>query len=137
MSSSLQRSRSCESCGVGFVQRHHVERLQRFCSRACNARVHLKRAIQIGSLNPNWKGGVSDDAYAYKLVQMERFPHKVAARKAVYAAVKRGVLVRPGLCEDCGVACMPHGHHSDYSFPLSVNWLCLKCHRRAHEVRQC
>lgn len=61
--------------------------------------------------------------------------HKRAAHSAVRAALLNGSLVRPNCCEDCGAACVPHGHHEDYQKPLEVRWMCVPCHRRAHGVR--
>jgi len=53
-------------------------------------------------------------------------------------AVASGRLVRPDKCEQCGVKCKPQGHHTDYSKPLEVTWLCKACHAKTWklEVRQ-
>ncbi len=51
-------------------------------------------------------------------------------RNQVRDAVKRGDLVREP-CEECGA--MPtEGHHDDYSRPLDVRWLCVRCHGLEH-----
>jgi hypothetical protein len=57
----------------------------------------------------------------------------------VTAAIQRGDLIRPEKCEACG--CAPteklHGHHDDYTKPLSVRWLCRSCHfNHHHELRR-
>ncbi len=51
---------------------------------------------------------------------------------SIKRAVKSGTLIRPGFCEKCGIACKPQGHHCDYTKPLEVNWLCIKCHAEWH-----
>jgi hypothetical protein len=64
-------------------------------------------------------------------------PAKQAARRAVINAVRRGRLVKPTSCEDCGNAAPKralHGHHEDYSKPLEVEWLCTTCHGKRHRV---
>jgi hypothetical protein len=72
---------------------------------------------------------------AARAVQWSR-DHAEAARiisragNAVQRAMKRGTLVRPDACEECGRACKPQGAHSDYTRPLDVRWLCRSCHSR-------
>lgn len=65
-----------------------------------------------------------------------------AAHKAAYDAVRaakhKGLIKSPGACEKCGEAerfsatgrSLLHGHHHDYSKPLDLEWLCVKCHRK-------
>jgi len=36
-------------------------------------------------------------------------------------------------CEKCGEVKV-HGHHTDYSKPLDVVWLCSKCHGLEHRL---
>jgi hypothetical protein len=57
---------------------------------------------------------------------------KELARQMVRNHVARGTMVKPDHCEDCGNSCNPHGHHEDYSKPLSVSWLCSQCHGKRH-----
>ena len=58
---------------------------------------------------------------------------KRAAHMAVQYALRRGDMIR-GACEVCGDA-KTHGHHDDYSQPLSVRWLCAKHHGAEHIKR--
>ena len=104
------------------------------------AKLGLKRSAEAinshrpdhkGPSNPNWKGGISEDNYHYKKLQQQRYPERVAARKAVYDAVRAGRLV-PDSCKVCGVHTTT-AHHSDYSKPLEVEWYCRKCHRELHD----
>jgi hypothetical protein len=59
-----------------------------------------------------------------------------SVHNAVQAAIRRGDLVRPGQCDDCGAGGPVEGHHDDYSKPLAVRWLCTSCHRRADTARR-
>ena len=89
----------------------------------------LRRALsQAGSLSANvtpreWPPG-------YR----ERFPEKSAAHDAVASALRAGSMLKPEACESCGEASQLDAHHSDYSQPLSVRWLCRKCHSAEHQV---
>ena len=65
-------------------------------------------------------------------------PEKLAAKMAVLSAVRGGRLVRLP-CETCGTSpvaadgrSLVHAHHEDYSQPLAVRWLCVKCHFDEH-----
>ena len=78
---------------------------------------------------------------------------KMKARSLSAKAIKDGVLVRPDSCEQCGRRHAPWipeegvtrwgrvprriiAHHPDYSLPLSVEWLCDRCHRLRHLVER-
>lgn len=55
------------------------------------------------------------------------------ARYLVAYAVNTGKLVRPDSCERCNdTGRAIHAHHADYASPLTVEWLCVPCHRREH-----
>lgn len=55
---------------------------------------------------------------------------KYLASVAVNNAVRDGKLKKKP-CLFCGKLKV-HGHHSDYTKPLVVIWLCAKCHHRLH-----
>ena len=59
------------------------------------------------------------------------FPERAKAHKLVYAAVKKGDLIKQP-CERCGRK-DTHAHHEDYSKPLDVMWLCPVCHKARHK----
>jgi hypothetical protein len=58
------------------------------------------------------------------------------ARKQLRAALKRGLVAKADTCEWCGnkphSAQLIHAHHKDYSLPLSVEWICRRCHNDHH-----
>lgn len=55
---------------------------------------------------------------------------KSYARNSLHSAVKIG-LIKKKRCRVCNKKNV-HGHHEDYSKPLTVNWLCVKCHHLRH-----
>src|SRR5512146_1539806 len=53
------------------------------------------------------------------------------AHGAVHKAIKRGHLVRPDRCENCGTAAPVEAHHwhgYGREHILDVQWLCHRCH---------
>ena len=69
---------------------------------------------------PHWPWTPLDDD--------EKF--KVSARKKALYAVKIGRLI-PKPCEVCGESSVEK-HHTDYSRPLDVTWLCSAHHKATH-----
>ena len=67
-----------------------------------------------------------------KSAYIKRNPIKTAARYAVNNAIRDGKM-KKGPCEVCGTTEGIHGHHDDYSKPLSVRWLCHRHHRAEHK----
>lgn len=69
-----------------------------------------------------------------------RYPEKQAAKQEVTKALKSGRLIRPPVCQGCGLdpglardgRPLIQAHHEDYSRPLDVSWLCLSCHSAQH-----
>ena len=52
------------------------------------------------------------------------------ARYQVRRAIKKGILVRPDICENCRIPAKekPQAAHQNYYLPLNVRWLCRHCH---------
>ena len=60
-------------------------------------------------------------------------PEKRAATNILNSALKRGKVIKPSNCQECGSTGRIEGHHTDYTLPLNVEWLCNKCHRNRHK----
>lgn len=59
--------------------------------------------------------------------------HKSNAEQKLRRAVYRGLVKKADACQECGAQSSNiQGHHTDYSKPLYVKWLCPKCHGEAH-----
>ncbi len=62
--------------------------------------------------------------------QREMRPDQILAYAKVREAIRIGKLIRMS-CEVCGIS-KTHAHHSDYSKPMEINWLCNEHHRILH-----
>ena len=62
-------------------------------------------------------------------------PIKREASRLVCSAVRYGKMIKPTECSNCNKPSdRLEGHHSDYSKPLVVDWLCSLCHTEWHRV---
>jgi len=76
-----------------------------------------------------------DKIKKYKKEYRLKNPQKCRARKATEKAVKLGKIKR-GNCVICNMY-PTQAHHSDYSKPLKVTWLCKACHADLHFQERC
>lgn len=141
-SSSNLVARICVHCGAEFWAKVETVRRGggrlcsfRCCGRVGNRELRRRHPNSAGSLNPNWRGGISRNHVHYRELFRSRHPEKAAAHDAVRLAVAKGSLRRPFYCKRCGDPHRPFAHHDDYTKPLEVRWLCRRCHRIADKAR--
>jgi len=60
-----------------------------------------------------------------------RHPERCRAHSIVARAIAKGTLVK-SRCAVCGMKDDIEAHHTDYSRPLDVRWLCWYHHKREH-----
>lgn len=73
---------------------------------------------------------------AYQRKHMAAHPEACKARKTASNALRDGRIVRQA-CETCDGTRNIEMHHDDYSKPLEVRWLCMKCHKCLHRKHKC
>ena len=119
----------CKDC----TKRHSAERIARvkldpkwLANERSRCRVKQENYRKLGLA----KLGPADSSKMWAI----RNPAKRKAHNAAARAVRRGLLTPPSNCEDCGKDDRLHKHHWDYSKPLSVEWLCPKCHGARHRI---
>lgn len=65
----------------------------------------------------------------------EKNRDKVNAQAKLNYYIQKGDITRPMECSMCERASDKiEAHHSDYSKPLDVMWLCEKCHKKVHKI---
>jgi len=62
----------------------------------------------------------------------KRYPLKYAAHVVTQNYIRDGKLKTSESCSVCNSTESIEGHHDDYTKPLEVRWLCVKCHKEWH-----
>lgn len=150
---SQKRKVKCENCGKPFFTRHSQAK---WCPGKCRAIAERKCWRDYGRKNKEKRNQYHRKLYRadpekvirrigeYRKTKRgkemvkrkdarmrKKFPEKYSARQEVLKALKRGELKKEP-CNRCGSKKV-HAHHTDYSKPLKVIWLCEKHHREAHD----
>lgn len=115
--------------------------LQYVCKECFAAWYARNRSVIRQRQRELWRAKVdSDQEYNKKHWQKRKTKgyvpsrEKALARRKLRYAIDKGRLVKPSSCSQCGMRGRIHGHHSDYSKPLEVEWLCARCHGERHRV---
>lgn len=112
--------RNCTSCGKAITE--FYKSVPWACKQCHRKRASTSRKTEIGRQHSR----------NYSKQRYLKFRDKCLARAKVGAAIKAGVIKRPDTCEACSIIEPVEGHHSDYSQPLQVTWLCQLCHKSIH-----
>ena len=136
----IETMKRCTSCGEEKpLEDFRRERLGKYGRQArcreCKAAAQRERHAERGGHTEKkrkWEAENRERLKASKARYSARNPGKRDAKRLVWNALRRGDLVRPNSCSECGLACTPQAHHEDYSKPLVVTWLCVDCHKKRH-----
>lgn len=135
----------CRTCRttkpIGEFRRHaHSHDGHVHSCRSCQevARARRKVAIELTpeQIAEKHKKKLASNRRAVSRWQQEN-TEAVRAKAAVASALKRGVIAKPIRCQvrACKNSGRLHAHHSDYSAPLTVAWLCPAHHKALHHGR--
>ena len=144
----IMETKKCSECGRELPldqfnkNRGSKDGLQDRC-RECFSKYNRKRYAK-------YREAIKDRVKRYKeenpaneletrLKACEKNPTAKNAYRAVDAAIRAGVIDRSDRCSGCGCSNREHrieAHHSDYSRPLDVIWLCPVCHKALDAKRR-
>ena len=114
--------KKCEQCGGLVLPRTHTGGPEKiYCSDACATTARTKR----------WSKSQKGREYDRRRRLYPGFQRVRRARSAVRIAVANGTIIKPDCCEICNKEhSQIEAHHEDYSKPLSVVWVCSRCHKQ-------
>jgi hypothetical protein len=118
-------SKRCPKCGitkpVAEFYKHHRNVVSGYCKPCCvivQREWYANNRQRKSQINRTWR-----------LNNSERRKAMNRACGALWRAIKRGEIVRGTICEQCASTQTIEACHDDYSQPLKVKWLCIRCHR--------
>ncbi len=132
----------CRDCGLrlpldDFYRHHQMADGHLNVCRSCvcrNVRTRRAKDESVREYDRNRAKLPHRKALNRRVVKQYRADHpdRYKANTAVGNALRDGLLKKEPcfFCEAEEV----HAHHADYSKPLDVKWLCVKCHRRLHSI---
>jgi ribosomal protein S27AE len=124
----------CIECTKARVSAHREKNLDRIQS------YDRERATRPGRIAKNKIYTQSEKGKIVRKKAQEsyrnRYPMKYAAHVIFSNAVRDGNIVKQTVCSECGSNNQVHGHHDNYTKPLEVRWLCIKCHVAWHKVNK-
>ena len=122
----------CKSCYILKVKAHREEKAD-YYREYDNNRANLPHRVEARKAYSKTDQGKEHSKVAKQKWQKENVI-KRAANLIIGNAVRDGKIIKPLNCEVCN--CKPsrlHGHHDDYNYPMTVRWLCSKCHTAWHK----
>lgn len=63
----------------------------------------------------------------------EKHPDRYLCHTKVGTGLKNGSVTRPYKCDHCERETTLEAHHSNYSKPLDITWVCKNCHLKLHK----
>lgn len=122
----------CKECTKKDAHKHrdeNIEKIREYDRNRPNKNERIKKQLEYSKTD---KGKhvrfISTKEYRIKN------PSRYKANIAIGNALRDGRIFRPNNCEVCMIECRPQGHHDDYNYPLSVRWLCVRCHNDFHNT---
>lgn len=123
---------ACKQCHRAGIERYRAankEKCRKQAYRWLQRNLAARRAKQA-----IWRRNNPEKCNAILRRWRERHPEACKAHNIVGRAKRNGTLVPPSTCEHCGKQVRLEAHHPDYSKPLEVIWLCIRCHDRLEGV---
>ncbi len=133
--------KKCKACGIVKVVEEYYRQapsVMAVCKECHKARMKHLRNIDPGVRARERERAKKPHRRAKRREIVKRWrvenPDAYKAQTALGNALRDGRVSRPEYCELCGERGKVHGHHSDYQKPLTVRWVCPRCHHRMHHL---
>ena len=127
------RLNKCKECAREDVINHRESNLPKIKAYD-RARSKLPHRVAARAKYRQTAGGKEAGTKSNKKWRLNN-PVSRAAHVILGNAIRKGAIVKPTECSNCGASGRVYGHHEDYSLPLDVIWVCSSCHGEIHKRR--
>ena len=122
---------TCKKCYIEKVKNHQLENYEHYREYDKN-RANLPHRVEARAKYQQTEEGKESLRKSKKKWQ-ESNVIKRSAQIILGNAIRSGKINKQDICSICSKTGKIHGHHDNYAFPLSVRWLCPKCHTDWHK----
>lgn len=127
-------SKKCKECVKDEVHQNRLSKVD-YYQAYDRERANLPHRIALRKeVTKTWveDGRQAESQRRYR----DKYPEKYHAHTILGNAVRDGIVIKPDKCSRCGSEKQLEGHHTDYSKPLDVQWLCNPCHVDTRRIYQ-
>lgn len=128
---------SCKECVKLRVKNNRIRNIEKYReydrNRPNKIERNEKQKQRIKSLKETDPEKYANLTYRKANAHRKNNPEKALAWGRLNDAIRYGKIVKPNECVLCKIKCNPEAHHSDYSKPYDVMWLCSRCHHDLHK----
>ena len=122
----------CKACYILKVKAHREEKAD-YYREYDNNRANLPNRVEARKAYAQTEAGKIAGKKAKEKWANENVV-KRAANVIIDNAVRDGKIIKPPSCSKCNVTGVRiHGHHDNYAYPMTIRWLCSKCHTAWHK----
>ena len=123
----LNKCKICVKNRVNLYVAKNPEKIKFWANKYANSeKGKLSQSVYLQTEKGRLVRKIRNDQYK------KNHPLRFSARTIVAYEISKGQLFRPLLCESCDQTGKIHAHHSDYTKPLLISWLCEPCHKQWH-----
>ena len=120
----------CKNCTRSDVNKNRYGKLERY--RAYDRYRYETQPKRKALLAKRYGTEAQKESQMKSNLQYKKDRVKFSAHYLLSNAVRDKRIIK-GSCEMCGSTENINGHHDDYYYPLTVRWLCRKCHYAYHK----
>ena len=124
----LNKCKDCVKTRIGQHREKNIEYITEYDKK----RAMLPHRVKARKEYLKTENGIQAKTKAIKNYR-KKFPMIYASHVIFNNAIKNGKINKEYLCSECGSNNQIQGHHDDYTKPLVVRWLCVKCHNLWHK----